>query len=219
MAGGRGRRRRHPRATGGAAPTAVASNELVQAVVDAIGEHLLRMERHDDVHLVLNAGDAVVAKVLLHVPDSVVFAVGDVDLLRVARTSKPRKRRVSGVADCARHPSLLFREAMCKPFVARGMRDRGSQASASDAASSWTCRRRPRHRSLAATWPGYSTGPLRAERCCGLPSRYKFAAVMGVSLLEPPPPPPPRARLSRCFSQRPEPPVLSPRCLGAAGSF
>jgi hypothetical protein len=55
---------------------------LVQAVVDAIRENLIRPERRDDGHLVLDAADSVLAQVLLDGFDGVHLAISSVDLLR-----------------------------------------------------------------------------------------------------------------------------------------
>ena len=63
-------------------PTAIPRDQLVQAVVDAIRENLLRLECRDDGHLVLDAADSVLAQVLLDGFDGVHLAISSVDLLR-----------------------------------------------------------------------------------------------------------------------------------------
>jgi len=104
-------------------PTAIPSDQLVQAVVDAIRENLLRPERRDDGHLVLDAADSVLAQVLLDGFDGVHLAISSVDLLRRpwerayhVRTVRPARRgrrgkralRSSGKAG-PRSPSFLLK--------------------------------------------------------------------------------------------------------------
>jgi hypothetical protein len=96
---------------------------LVQAVVDAIRENLIRPERRDDGHLVLDAADSVLAQVLLDGFDGVHLAISSVDLLRRpweraihVRTVRPARRgrrgkralRSSGKAG-PRSPSFLLK--------------------------------------------------------------------------------------------------------------
>jgi hypothetical protein len=104
-------------------PTAIPSDQLVQAVVDAIRENLIRPERRDDGHLVLDAADSVLAQVLLDGFDGVHLAISSVDLLRRpweraihVRTVRPARRgrrgkralRSSGKAG-PRSPSFLLK--------------------------------------------------------------------------------------------------------------
>ena len=104
-------------------PTAIPRDQLVQAVVDAIRENLLRLECRDDGHLVLDAADSVLARVLLDGFDGVHLAISSVDLLRRpweraihVRTVRPARRgrrgkralRSSGKAG-PRSPSFLLK--------------------------------------------------------------------------------------------------------------